>query len=53
VAVAKQQLLPAISAAAAEHPILADGYSCRTQIGDLTERRGMHLAELLAQYLDG
>ncbi len=50
VAVAEQQLLPAVRAAAAEDAVLADGYSCRTQIGDLTERTGLHLAELLAQY---
>jgi len=29
----------------------ADGFSCRTQIFDLTERRGQHLAELLAAHL--
>jgi FAD/FMN-containing dehydrogenase/Fe-S oxidoreductase len=47
VAVAEQQLLPAVRAAAPETVILADGYSCRTQLSDLTERRGIHLAQLL------
>ncbi|MGC0365768.1 FAD/FMN-containing dehydrogenase/Fe-S oxidoreductase [Rhodococcus sp. 27YEA15] len=47
VAVAEQQLLPAVRAAEADTTILADGYSCRTQLSDLTERRGEHLAQLL------
>lgn len=46
-AVAEQQLLPAVKAAAAESFILADGYSCRTQLEDLSERQGIHLAKLL------
>lgn len=48
VAVAEQQLIPAVDAAAADTTILADGYSCRTQLSDLTDRRGEHLAQLLA-----
>ncbi|MFF9426196.1 FAD-binding and (Fe-S)-binding domain-containing protein [Streptomyces sp. NPDC014746] len=50
VACAEDQLLPALRAA--EHPtVLADGFSCRTQIADLTDHRGRHLAELLAEGL--
>ncbi|MGV9633067.1 FAD-binding and (Fe-S)-binding domain-containing protein [Nocardia rhamnosiphila] len=52
VAVAEQQLLPAVTAADPETAILADGYSCRTQLADLTDRRGEHLAQLLAARLD-
>lgn len=48
VAVAEQQLLPAVRAAGPDSVVLADGYSCRTQLADLTTRRGLHLAELLA-----
>ncbi|CDO09295.1 FAD/FMN-dependent dehydrogenase [Mycolicibacterium cosmeticum] len=51
VAVAEQQLLPAVRAADAATPILADGFSCRTQLDDLTDRRGIHLAQLLAERL--
>ncbi len=51
VAVADQQLRPAVAAAAADTEILADGFSCRTQLADLTERRGRHLAQLLADRL--
>ncbi|OBH08857.1 FAD-binding and (Fe-S)-binding domain-containing protein [Mycobacterium sp. E1747] len=52
VAVAEQQLLPAVRAANPETVVLADGYSCRTQLTDLAGRRGIHLAELLAAALD-
>lgn len=51
VAVAGAQLVPAVEAASEDTVVLADGYSCRTQIGDLTSRRGTHLAELLASRL--
>lgn len=47
VAVAEQQLLPAVRAAAPDAVVLADGYSCRTQLEDLIERKGIHLAQLL------
>ncbi|MGO1737367.1 MAG: FAD-binding and (Fe-S)-binding domain-containing protein [Actinomycetaceae bacterium] len=45
-AVAENALLPALR----EHPdatFLADGFSCRTQAGELADRGGVHLAELL------
>nr|WP_246461837.1 FAD-binding and (Fe-S)-binding domain-containing protein [Nocardia transvalensis] len=48
VAVAETQLLPALRAAADDTVILADGFSCRTQIEHLAHLRGAHLAELLA-----
>jgi FAD/FMN-containing dehydrogenase/Fe-S oxidoreductase len=48
VAVAETQLLPALRATAPSTVVLADGFSCRTQIEQLSDRRGMHLAELLA-----
>ena len=51
VAIADQQLRPAVAAASADTEILADGFSCRTQLADLTERRGRHLAQLLADHL--
>ncbi|GAB3536250.1 FAD-binding and (Fe-S)-binding domain-containing protein [Arthrobacter tecti] len=47
VAVAEQQLLPAVRAAEDDAVVLADGYSCRTQLEDLSERHGIHLAQLL------
>jgi len=48
VAVASQQLLPAIEGAKPTALILADGFSCRSQVQDLTDREAVHLAELLA-----
>ncbi|WP_104190660.1 FAD-binding and (Fe-S)-binding domain-containing protein [Cryobacterium sp. Y82] len=52
VAVAEQQLLPAVRAAAADAIVLADGFSCRTQLEDLSDRHGVHLAQLLDTRLD-
>jgi Fe-S oxidoreductase len=52
VAVAETALLPAVRAAAEEDIVLADGFSCRTQLEHLSERRAMHLAQLLAARLD-
>ncbi|WP_409332526.1 FAD-binding and (Fe-S)-binding domain-containing protein [Trujillonella humicola] len=51
VAIAGHQLLPAVQALPAGGVVLADGFSCRTQLDDLAGRRGLHLAELLAQRL--
>lgn len=48
-AVAEQHLLPAVRAAAPDTVVLADGFSCRTQLDDLADRGGIHLAQLLAQ----
>ncbi|WP_238782105.1 FAD-binding and (Fe-S)-binding domain-containing protein [Prescottella equi] len=48
VAIAEHQLLPTIERIRPETVVLADGYSCRTQIADLGRRQGTHLAQLLA-----
>ena len=48
VAVAENALLPAVRAADKDAVVLADGFSCRTQLDQLAERRGIHLAQLLA-----
>ena len=50
--VAELALLPALRAAAPGTEILADGFSCRTQIDFLGGRRARHLAEVLADRLD-
>jgi FAD/FMN-containing dehydrogenase/Fe-S oxidoreductase len=52
VAVAEQHLLPAVRRSP-EAVVLADGFSCRTQLADLADRPARHLAELLASALDG
>ncbi|MDQ2756085.1 MAG: (Fe-S)-binding protein, partial [Actinomycetota bacterium] len=46
VAVAQQQLLPALDADESA-VVLADGFSCRTQVADLRNRPALHLAQLL------
>ena len=51
VAVAETALLPAVSAAGPDAVVLADGFSCRTQLDQLANVHGRHLAELLASRL--
>ena len=51
-AVGERVLLPAVRGAAESTAIIADGFSCRTQIAQQTTRRAAHLAEILAAALD-
>jgi Fe-S oxidoreductase len=51
VAVAESALLPAVRAAGEDAVVLADGFSCRTQLDQLAQREGVHLAQLLERYL--
>jgi Fe-S oxidoreductase len=51
VACAEEQLLPAVRGAGDGTVVLADGFSCRTQIGELAGVRARHLAEVLADGL--
>jgi FAD/FMN-containing dehydrogenase/Fe-S oxidoreductase len=51
VAVAETALLPAVRDATPGTTLLADGFSCRTQLTDLTGRDSLHLAQLLAPRL--
>jgi Fe-S oxidoreductase len=51
VTIAEQQLLPAVRSAGPDAVVLADGFSCRTQLDQLAGRQGQHLAELLAARL--
>ena len=51
VAVAEQNLLPALDAAP-DAVVLADGFSCRTQVADLRGRPAVHLAQLLSRGSD-
>ncbi|MCP3760469.1 FAD-binding and (Fe-S)-binding domain-containing protein [Streptomyces sp. TBY4] len=51
VACAEEQLLPSLRAAAPGTEVLADGFSCRTQIAQLAGGRARHLAEVLAEGL--
>jgi Fe-S oxidoreductase len=49
VRIAEQQLLPAVRDLSPDAVVLADGFSCRTQLDQLAGRQGQHLAELLAR----
>jgi Fe-S oxidoreductase len=51
VAVAETALLPAVRKAGQDSIVLADGFSCRTQLDQLADRPGSHLAQLLADHL--
>ncbi|MGY1551322.1 hypothetical protein ACW5CM_05955 [Microbacterium sp. A588] len=53
VTVAQQQLLQQVNGAESDAVILADGFSCRTQLDELTDRSSVHLAQLLAGALRG
>ncbi|MER7771422.1 FAD-binding and (Fe-S)-binding domain-containing protein [Kitasatospora sp. NPDC096140] len=51
-AIAERVLLPELRAAAPGTVVLADGFSCRTQIAQLADgRQALHLAELIATHL--
>ncbi|KUM72391.1 FAD-binding and (Fe-S)-binding domain-containing protein [Streptomyces curacoi] len=51
VACAQEQLLPAVRGAGEAAVVLADGFSCRTQLEQVAGVRGWHLAEVLAEGL--
>ncbi len=46
--IASQGLMPAVEASPLATLIVADGFSCREQIAQLSSRRAMHFAEVLA-----
>ena len=50
-AVGELELLPAVRKAPADSLIIADGFSCREQIAQCTDRQALHLAEVIAMAL--
>ena len=52
VEIGERRLLPAVREAADETLILADGFSCKTQVEELTDRRPLHLAQLMLMARD-
>ena len=52
-ALGERVLMPAVRAAAPETVVVADGFSCREQIRQNSDRRPLHLAEVLAGRLTG
>ncbi len=53
IACGERVLLPAVRNAAGDTLIVADGFSCREQIAQTTNRRAMHLAEVLQLAITG
>ena len=53
VAIGELELLPAVRQAPAESLIIADGFSCREQVAQCTDRQALHLAEVIAMALRG
>jgi FAD/FMN-containing dehydrogenase/Fe-S oxidoreductase len=51
IAAGERVLLPAVRRASDDTLIVADGFSCRTQIAETTERRALHLAQILEMAL--
>jgi Fe-S oxidoreductase len=51
IAVGERVLLPAVRNADDDTLVVADGFSCREQIEQVTERRALHLAEVLQMAL--
>ncbi|HXW93157.1 MAG TPA: FAD-linked oxidase C-terminal domain-containing protein [Terriglobales bacterium] len=52
-AVGELELLPAVRQADPASLIIADGFSCREQIAQSTDRRAVHLAEVMQMALNG
>jgi Fe-S oxidoreductase len=50
-AVGELELLPAVRKASPETLIIADGFSCREQISQCTDRHALHLAEVIQMAL--
>jgi FAD/FMN-containing dehydrogenase/Fe-S oxidoreductase len=51
-AIGELELLPAVRNAPKDWLIIADGFSCREQIAQLTDRHALHLAEVLQMALN-
>ncbi len=51
--VGELELLPAVRKASPEELIIADGFSCREQIAQGTDRHALHLAEVIQMALEG
>ncbi|HQU41897.1 MAG TPA: hypothetical protein PK867_03760 [Pirellulales bacterium] len=50
--IGSQQLFPAVAATERDTLIIADGFSCRHQIAEGTNRQAMHLAQVRKMALD-
>ena len=53
VAIGERRLLPAVREVADDTLIIADGFSCRTQIEQLSERQPLHTAQVIDLAMEG
>jgi hypothetical protein len=53
IACGERVLLPAVRRAPPDTLIVATGFSCREQIAQTTDRRALHVADVLKLALDG
>jgi Fe-S oxidoreductase len=47
--IGEQRLMPAVRKAPQEALVVADGFSCKTQIEQMTDRHPLHTAQLLTK----
>jgi FAD/FMN-containing dehydrogenase/Fe-S oxidoreductase len=47
VRIGERRLLPAVREAALDTLVIADGFSCKTQVSELSDRRPLHLAQVM------
>jgi len=52
VKIGERRLLPATREAARDTLVIADGFSCKTQVEELTDRRPLHLAQVMLMARD-
>jgi hypothetical protein len=52
IACGERVLLPEVRKAAKDTLIIADGFSCRTQVQEMTDRHPLHIAQVLKMALD-
>jgi Fe-S oxidoreductase len=50
--IGERKLLPAVREASKEALVIADGFSCKTQVSELTDRRPLHLAQVMRMASD-
>jgi len=53
IACGERVLLPAVRSAASDALIVTNGFSCREQISQTTDRRPVHIAQVLKMAIDG
>jgi FAD/FMN-containing dehydrogenase/Fe-S oxidoreductase len=51
-AIGEDRLMPAVRGAGSETILIADGFSCKTQIEEMTDRRALHTSQVIRMALD-